>query len=167
MILELWEECECESAGESELIRIQKALSDDLGVAQSPASIARTLADHQVRLRHPEVLAADSKWREDQISKWPDLRQFDFETVENAISSIKRLETLRRRFTAEANDTGLQIVVEQARELKLELTRKRTDLGQELVQWLAIWLQNPEIFENWLDLRQNSPEFRQRFSSGN
>jgi hypothetical protein len=165
LILELWEECESESAGESELIRIQKALSDDLGVAQSPASIARTLADHQVRLRHPEVLAADSKWREDQINKAPDLLEFDFESLANAIISMKRLETLRVRFLSEGDEARWQIVVEHARDLKLELARKPTELAKEIVEWLAIWLQNPDIFEDWSDLRQNSPEFRKRFPS--
>ena len=144
---------------------IQKGLSDNLGVLESPARIARTLADHQVQLRHPEVLAADSKWREDQINERPDLRELNFETVENAMDSMKQLETLRKRFLSEGDAAGLQTVVEQGRELKLELARKRTELAKELVQWLAIWLQNPEIFEDWSDLRLNSPEFRRRFSS--
>lgn len=162
----LWEECDSESAGQAELIHIQQTLLATLGVVESPARIARTLADHQVPLRHPEVLAADARWRAEQISKRPDLREFDFETVEDAISSMKRLEALRRRFLEEGDETSLQIVVEQARELKLEFTGKRTELAEELVQWLAIWLQNPQIFEDWSDLRQNSPEFRQRFSAG-
>jgi hypothetical protein len=166
LILTLWEECHSESAGEPELSHIQQTLSATLGVGESPARIARTLADHQVRLRHPEVLAADSKWREDQLKKEPDLGELNFEAIENAIKSMKRLETLRTRFSSEGNETDLQIVVEQARELKLEIARKHTDLARELDQWLTIWLQNPEIFEDWLDLRQNSPEFRQRFSSG-
>ena len=162
-----WEECHSESAGRTEVLRIQQKLLDALGVVESPARIARVLADHQVRLRHPEVLAADSKWRETQIIRWPEPREFDFETIENAVSSMKQLEALRNRFSAEGNDTALQIVVEHARELKLELARKRTEFANELAQWLTIWLQNPEIFMDWLELRQNSSEFRQRFSSEN
>jgi hypothetical protein len=167
LILTLWKECKSDSAGQGELIHIQRTLSDSLGVLESPARIARTLADYQVPLRHPEILAIDAKWRETQINEWPDLRKFDFETVENAISSMKRLEILRLRFSSESNDLGLQIVVEQARELKLEMARKGNEFAKELVQWLTIWLQNPEIFADWLELRQNSPEFRQRFSSEN
>jgi len=146
---------------------IQQALLDSLGVVESLARIARTLADHQVRLRHPEVLAADAKWREHQINNRPDPGKFDFDTVENATKSMKHLEMLRKRFLSQGDEASLQIVVEQARELKLELSRKRTELAAELVQWLAIWLQNPELFEDWIDLRQNSPEFRQRFTSRN
>jgi hypothetical protein len=165
LILMLWENGNSESAGEAELVHIQQALLDNLGIGDSPARIARTLADNQVPLRHPEVLAADSNWREDQINQAPDLLEFDFETLDNAISSMKRLETLRVRFLSEGDEARWQIVVEHARELKVELTRKPTEVAQEIVQWLAIWLQNPEIFEDWSDLRQNSPEFRERFPS--
>jgi len=165
LILMLWRECRSESAGLTELVHIQQALLDNLGVVESPAHIARTLADYHVPLRHPEVLAADWKWREDQINKAPESLEFDFETLDSAISSMKRLETLRVRFLSEGDEAGWQIVVEHARELKLELARKRTEVAKEIVQWLAIWLQNPEIFEDWSYLRQNAPEFLERFPS--
>jgi hypothetical protein len=66
---------------------------------------------------------------------------------------------------SEGDEARWQIVVEHARDLKLELARKPTELAKEIVEWLAIWLQNPDIFEDWSDLRQNSPEFRKRFPS--
>jgi len=165
LILMLWEECRSESVGEPELIHIQEALLANLGAVESPARIARVLADQQVRLRHPAVLAADLKWRERQISESPVLRELNFDTIENAISSMKQLEGLRRGFASEEDEGSLQIVVEQARDLKLQLPRKPTEVSKEIVQWLAIWLQNPDIFEDWSDLRQNSPEFRERFPS--
>ncbi len=34
---------------------------------------------------------------------------------------------------------------------------------QEIAEWFTLWLQNPEIFENWITLRQNSPDFIERF----
>ena len=165
LILMLWEECSGESAGEHELLYIQKRLSESLDAVDSPARIARTLADNSVALRHPEVLAADSKWREDQINKATDLLEFDFETLNNAINSMTRLETLRVRFLSEGDEARWQIVVEHVREWKEELARKPTELAKEMVQWLAIWLQNPDIFEDWSELRQNSLEFRERFPS--
>jgi hypothetical protein len=165
VILELWQDCQAESLGERELTSIQKSLTQKLGVTESPARIARVLAEHQIRLRHPEILAADSRWREDQIDQVPDVRQFDFRTIESAISSMRQLETVRKRFVSERNETALEIVVEQVRELKLEFAREQTDLTDELVQWFVIWLQNPEIFGDWSELRQNSPEFLERFSS--
>jgi len=34
---------------------------------------------------------------------------------------------------------------------------------QEAAQWLAVWLQSPELFSDWLDLRRRSPDFRKKF----
>ena len=35
---------------------------------------------------------------------------------------------------------------------------------KEISQWLTVWLQSPELFSDWLDLRRRSPEFRRKFS---
>ena len=164
LIFKVWEECQSESAGESELCLIQNRLLDTLGITESPARIARILADHNVRLRHPQIVNADSAWRENQVNKWPDLRDLNFETIEDAVISMKRVEELRTRFVSEGHETGLQIVVEHARELRMALARKSDDFGEEVAQWLVIWLQNPQIFEDWLELRLKSSEFRTRFS---
>jgi hypothetical protein len=163
LILQLWNECRSDSVGHAELTHIQQALSDTFGIVESPARIARVLADHQVRLRHPQVIGTDAKWREHRIEKGPDPGDLNFESVENALDSVKRLEILRARLLSEGDEASLQVIVEQVREVKIDLARRQTELAEELVQWLAIWLQTPEIFEDWLDLRQNSSEFRQRF----
>jgi len=34
---------------------------------------------------------------------------------------------------------------------------------KEVSNWLTVWLQSPELFSDWLDLRRRSPEFRERF----
>ena len=36
-------------------------------------------------------------------------------------------------------------------------------MAQEIRSWLAIWLQNPQIFSDWLSLRLRAPEFLERF----
>jgi hypothetical protein len=33
----------------------------------------------------------------------------------------------------------------------------------EIAEWFTIWLQSPEVFENWVVLRQNSTDFTKRF----
>ncbi len=35
---------------------------------------------------------------------------------------------------------------------------------EEIARWFAVWLQTPEAFPDWLELRKKSPEFRQRFA---
>jgi hypothetical protein len=35
---------------------------------------------------------------------------------------------------------------------------------EEIGQWFLLWLQSPDLFVNWLELRRKSPEFRSRFA---
>jgi hypothetical protein len=54
------------------------------------------------------------------------------------------------------------------RELELvaagaQTTEHDRRLAEEIRQWLTVWLQNPQIFLDWFALRQNAPEFRERF----
>jgi hypothetical protein len=165
LVLTLWEECKSASAGVVELTLIQSAMRETYGLVESPASIARTLADNRVPLRHPEILEADAKWREGQIGQSLDVRMLDFATIEAAAESMKTLELVRRRVSTDADESALQSVIEQAREIKVELSRRSTVISREIVHWLVVWLQNPEIFEDWLDLRRKSPEFNREFAS--
>lgn len=41
--------------------------------------------------------------------------------------------------------------------------RKREEKA-EIAEWFAVWLRQPEIFEDWLVLRRRSPDFRERFT---
>ena len=41
--------------------------------------------------------------------------------------------------------------------------RKRAEKA-EMAEWFAVWLRQPEIFDDWLDLRRRSQDFRDRFS---
>src|SRR5882724_7816962 len=69
-IIEEWEDLDCESVGARELEQIQEVLREMFGegACDSPASIARTLADEGAVLRHPEVFDYDTQWRERLIS---------------------------------------------------------------------------------------------------
>ena len=35
---------------------------------------------------------------------------------------------------------------------------------EEIGQWFLVWLQNPDLFANWLELRKKSAEFQARFA---
>ena len=41
------------------------------------------------------------------------------------------------------------------------IERQKRMEAREIAQWLTVWLQSPDIFEDWLSLRQRSPEFIQ------
>jgi hypothetical protein len=33
----------------------------------------------------------------------------------------------------------------------------------EIAEWLAVWIQTPNLFREWLELRRRSAEFRNQF----
>jgi hypothetical protein len=144
LIVECWKQMCKDSAGASELAAIQEAIAEHFGSGQilSPASIARTLADEGVRLRHPEVLEADRRWREQQQT---------FTSEELNPETLVFIERLER------GDFAQESVRETVRQLKTELqvlASRGHKPASEYVQWLTVWLQNPAIFSDWVALRR-------------
>ncbi len=173
LILEVWEALDCESVGARELEQIQQALSEKFGdgVLASPATIARTVADEGAVLRHPEVFECDFKWRK-QIAEGVFQPELDFSRLSMAFESMVRVEEQRLKFQTEADAKGqteLRNIVSAARKDSILRARSKIiDEGQreeakEISKWLGVWLQAPELFSDWLDLRRRSPEFRTKF----
>jgi|ERR1043165_251416 hypothetical protein len=162
-IVDVWEGLEKEVVGASELGMIEEAVVERFGSAISPASIARVLADHGARLGHPEILQADARWREKQSSFTAD--DLEFGHLEAASRLVNKVERLRQQFESDA--TMRENLRQSVRSFKFELDSlsSRNPLAAEVAQWLAVWLQNPQIFAEWLALRQNTAEFRERFLS--
>jgi hypothetical protein len=162
-IVEAWERMPQEVVGASELGALEDALVGRFGSTLSPASIARILADHGARLGHPEILQADARWREKQsLFSAEDL---GFANLDAALRLINKVELLREQ--SESDPTMQERLRQAVRSLKTELESLAgsTELAAEVAQWLAVWLQNPQIFAEWLSLRQNTAEFRDRFLS--
>ena len=164
-IIDWWSENGNESAGAAELEQIQQALLERFGVQgrESPAAIARTLADDGVRLRHPEILAADVRWREREQLALFTSEELDFSNIVAALGWIERLISLPqgpelRSFVLQLK-TELELV---AKSMRIALPERL--VAAEVAQWLSVWLQNPPLFPAWLSLRRESPEFRDRFN---
>ena len=163
-IIELWAEIGTDAAGAAELEQIQQALVERFGAqgCESPAVIARTLADNGVRLKHPEILEADVRWRErEAFSLFTE--DLNFSSIDAALVWVEKLC---------ASPQGSEIrgfVLQLKAELELTATSRQVALPERLIaaevaQWLTVWLQNPAIFADWLALRRESVEFRDRFS---
>jgi hypothetical protein len=174
LIVEVWEKLDCESIGAAEIEAIELVVRERYGFSavESPMIIARLLADEGAELRHAEIMELDVARRLESpydamfrnILKFSDFRQ--------TLLSIRQLENLRKKFVAENDREGLR----QMREIALKgknralmiaknervAPEKRAE-KQEIAEWFTIWLQSPEVFENWIILRQNSPDFRERF----
>lgn len=163
-IVDWWTENGNEPAGAAELDRLQQALSERFGVQgrETPAALARTLADNGVRLKHPEILEADVRWRErEQVSL--------FTSEDLSFTSIDAAITWAEKLSASENHSEMRKFVLQLKaELELVAKSMRIPLPDRLIAaevayWLSVWLQNPPIFADWLVLRRQSPEFCQRF----
>ena len=157
LIIDAWKPLDKEVVGASELESIRETIVDRFGADVGPASIARALADHGVRLGHPEILQADVRWRESNLFLTSE--DLTIDTLDNATALMDKLESLRRQF--EHDKPKLQELYQQVRRFRSELELVPTWLGQELAQWLAIWLQNPQIFGDWLALRRLAADFRE------
>jgi len=175
LIIEVWEELDCESVGARELEQIQQALRETFGegALDSPASIARTVADEGAVLRHPEVFEYDTKWRERLMSGAAPLESLSFANLADASKSMRRLESWRKEFAEEQDRAKMRRIQEFALKTKQDLRlvarsrvveAKRRIEAAEIVQWLTIWMQDPAIFDDWLSLRQRSAEFVKNFS---
>jgi hypothetical protein len=172
LIIEVWEALDCESVGERELLAIQTVLAETLGATVSPASIAREVADEGAVLRHAEVMRCDTSWREQQLSELFAVGDLDFGSLENAATSLGAIEAVR---LASERDQD-QVKVKRLREL-IEQCRRETELisrsqivsaseravAREVAHWLSLWLKQPDIFFDWLVLRQRSPEYQEKF----
>jgi hypothetical protein len=163
VILDTWRHYGFQSVGEFELMAIQKVLKITLKTVDTPASIARVMADEGVRLRHPEVLNFDSAWREQKIHELFGPGELDFDAIQTAIDSVSRIDDLFFLFESEGDSEGSKAIVEVVREVKSDLANRKSPLAREVGQWLTVWLQNPQIFSDWLSLRRNSPEFMGEF----
>lgn len=164
--------------GAGELQKIQTAISEKFreSAVDSPASIARTLADEGAVLRHPEVLDFDTQWRERFLSDLVSASDLDFTGLAEAAESIKRLEAVRKRLEQEADQSklaGLRDLVVRVKDetglvarSRIVEENERLEAG-EIVQWLTVWLQQPEMFDDWLSLRQRSAEYNAIFQPRN
>ncbi len=163
-ILDWWTENGNESLGAAELDQIQQALVKRFGAPghESPASIARTLADSGVRLKHPEILEADARWRERERVSLFTSDDLNFTSIDAAIAFVEKLAGVPQG--PELRGLVLQLKVELesvAKSMRIPLPDRL--IAVEVAHWLTVWLQNPEIFPDWLLLRRDSAEFRERF----
>jgi hypothetical protein len=95
-----------------------------------------------------------------------------FKTLKDAEVSLTRLDELLRRFKAHGEPAAMERVREIARlgkrraemishNRKVE-ARKREE-KKEIAEWFRIWLETPDTFFDWLEVRKASPEFTEKF----
>lgn len=174
LIVEVWEKLDCESIGAKEIEAIEVVVRERFGssAVESPMIIARLLADEGAELRHAEIMELDVRRRLESPYDAMFRNVLKFSDFKETLASIRRLENLRRKFLADNDREGLRLVRDTAIKGKSraqmigkneKVEPKKREQKQEIAEWFTIWLQSPEIFENWIDLRQKSIDFQNRF----
>src|ERR1700726_4729947 len=95
-----------------------------------------------------------------------------FKTLEDAEVSIMRLDELMRKFRSQGEHAAVERVLNVARlgKRRAEMISRNQKVEapkraekEEIANWFRIWLENPDAFFDWLDLRKQSPEFQSKF----
>ena len=163
LIIEVWEKLDCENVGANEIRAVEEVVRDVYGASavESPMLIARLLADEGAELRHSEIMDLFVERYEEKPYTAEFRNIMKLGSLQSALSSIRRAENLRKKFVADKDKEGLRQLREHTIAAKKEM--KKTSEQTEIVQWLTVWLQTPEAFENWVALRKRSPEFTKIF----
>lgn len=174
LIIEIWEALDCENVGAKEIVAIENAVRERFGgsAVDSPMKIARLLADEGAELRHAEIMELDVERRLESPYEPMFRNILKFADFKQALVSIRNLENLRKKFQSENDREGLRLVRDTAlkgknralmisKNQKVE-AQKRLEKA-EIAEWFTLWLQSPEVFENWVHLRKNSKDFKRKF----
>lgn len=164
-MIEVWEKLDCESVGAAEIEAVEEVVRDVYGepAVESPMKIARLLADEGAELRHSEIMQLFVDRYEDRPYTAEFRNLLKLENLSQALSSIRNLENLRKKFAADGDKEGLRLVRERTIQAKSDLDK--SVFSVEIAQWLTVWLQTPDAFENWIALRKRSPDYIGKFEN--
>ncbi len=117
------------------------------------------------------VILSQQEEAEDQYEEeFEDL--LHFKTLEDAEVSIMRLDELMHKFQTHGERAAVERVLNVARlgkrraemiarNPKVEPSKRAEKL--EIASWFRIWLETPDAFFDWLDVRKQSPDFQAKF----
>ncbi len=97
-----------------------------------------------------------------------------FKTLPDAEVSLTRLDELLRRFTLHNEPAAVQRVLEVARlgKRRAEMIARnpkveaaKREQKKEIAEWFRIWLETPEAFFDWLEVRKASAPFKEQFGN--
>ena len=98
-----------------------------------------------------------------------------FTTLEEAEETLRRIDALWRENRAAGDPVAsaravrvLQIAREGRRRAQMiagnqRVAPEKRREKEEIRQWFRVWLETPEAFFDWLELRKASPEFTEKF----
>ena len=168
MILETAREIGAQKWSVAEIDQLRRRLLAEHGEAGKTGNeyIAEVLKDAGWKIQITEREEAEDRFEEE----FEDI--LHFKTLQDAEVSLTRLDELARRFRAHGEKAAVERVLEVARLGKRraemishnrKVEEKKRKEKKEIAEWFRIWLEMPDSFFNWLDVRKSSAEFRANF----
>jgi hypothetical protein len=168
LILDTAREIKVEKWTPAEIDQLRRRLIAEHGEAgkAGPDYIAEVLKD----AGHRVLLTLQEEAEEQYEEEFEDL--LHFKTLEDAEVSIMRLDELMRKFREQGEHAAVERVLNVARlgKRRAEMISRnhkvephKRDEKVEIANWFRIWLETPDAFFDWLDVRKQSPEFQAKF----
>jgi hypothetical protein len=168
LILDTAREIKVEKWTPAEIDQLRRRLIAEHGEAgkAGPDYIAEVLKD----AGHRVLLTLQEEAEEQYEEEFEDL--LHFKTLEDAEVSIMRLDELMRKFREQGEHAAVERVLNVARlgKRRAEMISRnhkvephKRDEKVEIANWFRIWLETPDAFFDWLDVRKQSPEFKVKF----
>jgi len=159
-----------ERIGRQEIRALENELRARLGAKTSPSYIAGVLRAAGKNVEYYDRFT-DSPIKEPYASRLRDL--LEFHALASAEASLRKLDEIYREYRDAADRAGMRWVRTLLQKGKLRASslaanprvnpQKRAEKA-EIATWFRIWLETPDLFRDWLDLRKASEEFRRLFS---
>ena len=168
LILETAREINVQKWTPAEIDQLRRRLLAEHGEAGKTGS--EYIADVLKDAGHKVLLTLQEEAEEQYEEEFEDL--LHFKTLEDAEVSVMRLDELMRKFRTHGEHAAVERVLNVARlgkrraemiarNHKVEAHKRAEKL--EIANWFRIWLETPDAFFDWLDVRKQSPEFRAKF----
>jgi hypothetical protein len=168
MILEVADELGVQKWSVAEIDQLRRKLMAEHGEAGKTSNeyIADVLKDAGLKIQLTEREEAEDRYEEE----FEDI--LHFKSLQDAEVSLTRLDELARRFRAHGEKAAVDRVMEIARLGKRraemishnrKVEEKKRQEKKEIAEWFRIWLETPDAFFDWLEVRKSSPEFKATF----
>jgi len=168
MILETAREIGAEKWTPAEIDQLRRKLIAEHGEEGKTGSdyVADVLKDAGLKVSLSQLEEVEDQFEEE----FEDL--LHFKTLGDAEVTLMRLDELWRRFQAHGENAAAGRVLDVAR-----LGKRRAEMiarnhkveahkrqeKEEIANWFRIWLETPDAFFDWLDVRKQAAEFRSKF----
>jgi len=168
LILETAREINVQKWTPAEIDQLRRRLLAEHGEAGKTGSdyIADVLKD----AGHRVLLTLQEEAEEQYEEEFEDL--LHFKTLSDAELSIMRLDELMRKFQTHGERAAVERVLNVARlgKRRAEMISRNPKVEPnkraekvEIANWFRIWLETPDAFFDWLDVRKQAPDFQEKF----